>query len=115
MCHAKYKTTNGVLIEWIINGKAHICRADFPPAYIENVRDGLSLLRNRNAVSPAALLDAIPASWPRSTSLVPLTGPGEGWYKYDPDELAHVPCCNWASFFEMGRASYTGEWVSNQE
>ena len=72
------------------------------------------MLRNRQAVSAEALLDQIPVMWPRSKALTPLTGQGEGWYKYDADELAQVPKCNWASFFELGRAAYTGEWAPNE-
>ena len=115
ICGGKYRTKFGVLNIWEEAGQSYMCRAEFPPAYIENMMEtmamtGMQSVGWRPPSSAGELLERIPVAHPCSKALIAVGGV-PGHYKWDQEKMNQIPVMDWKQFYEMGRQAASGEWT----
>ena len=95
VCEAKYKTTNGVMVQFLHEGKSSFVRAEFPPAHFQQIKFGSVQRSHADASTPTELLDLIPeAAIAPSNIIMPVEGK-QGTYVYDREALENLPMMNW--------------------
>ncbi len=101
MCHAKYKTKYGVLVE-LINGKqACYCLVDLPPS---DIQDGKLMKIEENfkqIKTPAELLAALPSCTPLARGEFLKETSFEGHFKFNAEMMAGLEMMNWSQLYNM--------------
>ena len=112
VCQARYKTGSGVLVEFVGGDCSYYLRADFPPKAIQEVKWASVQRGHGGALTPEALLAAIPDAAPASACYtrrvegVMVNGRElSGVYMYDEDALAQIPRLDWTAILEHGNPS----------
>ena len=114
VCSARYKTGSGVLVEFVGGDASYYLRADFPPKALQEVKWASVQRGHANAITPEALLAAIPDAAPASACY---TRRVEGLilngreltsvYLYDMDALDRIPRLDWTALLERGNPGRT--------
>ena len=95
VCGARYKTTSGVLLQFIQNGKEMFSRASFPPQCLRQVKFA-SVQRTFKAMTPDELLDIIPEAQMAESAVVTRHPTLIGTYTYNAEALNQLPEFNWS-------------------
>ena len=95
-CHAKYRTSWGVLMEIFKNGVACYCLADLPPENTFDVKGMLIQERYKHVKDAAELYKAIPRIVPLARdAFVPIPGRHGMWKLLAMKELEERPRFDW--------------------
>ena len=98
VCNARYKTNSGVLVEMVCQGEVTYLRADFPPDAMQQVKWASVQRSHPDAVTPTALLEAIPDAQPMTQSGFLRRKEGfTGVWTYDHVALLSVPKLQWGT------------------
>ena len=95
VCGARYKTTSGVLLQFVQDGKEMYSRASFPPECLRQVKFA-SIQRSFKALTPDALLDVIPEAKTSANAVVVPHPTLMGTYIYNAEALNALPDFNWS-------------------
>ncbi len=101
VCHAKYKTRYGVLVE-IINGRqACYCLGDLPPFDIQDAKLMKIEETFKQFTTPQELLDALPSIKPlaRGEFLKPTMH--DGHYSFNKTMMEGLESMNWSQLYNM--------------
>ena len=83
VCQARYTTTSGVMIQMVVDGQSRFIRAEFPPQALQNIKWHQVRETHKGALTPEALLDAIPEASPLSEAATIEEVPGmQGVYSF---------------------------------
>ena len=98
VCGAKYKTTNGVLVQFTQHGRESYARASIPPTHLQMVKCASVQRTHDLAVTPESLLQAIPEAAIADTDVIRPHPDKAGTYIFDRDLFEKIPHMNWHSW-----------------
>ena len=101
MCHAKYKTKYGVLVEFINGSQACYCRGELPPFDIQDAKFMAIEQHFGQYKTPAELLAALPTIHPlaRGDFLKPTAY--DGHYIFNAEMMAGLETMDWSQMYNM--------------
>ena len=106
-CPARYKTTWGMIVEFVLAGKAFYCRAPVCDFHAMDTKAMLieQKIRHLAVTDPQALFAIIPRVAPVAVGtyfrqvLLPSGQPKEGVFRFDPEVYDEMPEMQWASLY----------------
>ena len=102
VCSARYKTTNGVLLQMTQGGQDHWIRATFPDEWAKKTKAAVVQAEHPAALNARALLEAIPEATLAPSSFIKKHDRLEGVYIYDYDTLQGTALCDWNDLLARG-------------
>ena len=105
-CQAKYKTTNGVLVEVMHRGTTVYSRAEFPDDAWKDVKacavqEMAAARLGRDAANASELLANIPEAHPFENEWLRPVPSAPGSYMFHPDTFKSVPILKWEEVFSL--------------
>ena len=95
VCGARYKTTNGVLVEFREGETLSYARADFPPDCMQQVK-WTSIQREYKSTDPEELLQMIPEAKVLPSGCIRAVDGKEGTFWYDAEKLDQMAWMDWS-------------------
>jgi len=100
VCQAKYKVTNGVMVELMCNGETSYVKAPYPPENIADLKAMAVEKQHAGITSVEALLQAIPEAHPVGADWLTPTC-FEGTYSYQEAVFDEVPMLDWNRIYSV--------------
>ena len=98
VCEARYKTSNGVMVEMLIQGVSYCLKAPFPTDDIIDLKAMAVEKHHAEAKSPEELLMAIPEAHPVGAGWLVATE-HDGSYSYQEAVFEDIPSLNWDQIY----------------
>jgi len=98
VCKARYKTSNGVMVEMMIQGVSYYLKAPFPTDDIIDLKAMAVERYHAGAKSPEELLKAIPEAHPVGAEWLVATE-HDGTYSYQEAVFEDIPSLNWDQLY----------------
>ena len=99
VCFARYRTTNGVMVQMVCNGVDRFVRATFPEHGLQQVKWTSVQRSHAQATTPEALLQAIPEAAIHPNRVIQPVKGHLGAYFFDGEAFDQIPCFDWAKLF----------------
>ena len=100
VCMAKYKTSNGVMVELMCNGETSYVKAPFPPDDIKDLKAMAVEKQHAGINTVEELLQAIPEAHPVGAEWLTPTC-FEGTYSYQEAVFDEVPMLDWNRIYSI--------------
>ncbi len=98
-CHAKYKTSFGMVLEFIIQRRSYFLRIPFPPKGWSDIKK-MAVERKYKAKTPEELLLLLPDVHPTTNEWMNATAE-YGVYRFDPKAFEQVPALVWDQLYTL--------------
>ena len=100
VCQARYTTTSGVMIQMAVGGQSRFIRAEFLPQELQKIKRHQVRETHKGALTPEALLEAIPEASPLSAEDTIAEVPGmKGVYSNEAAVYDSIPKFDWKLLF----------------
>ena len=99
VCGARYKTSNGVMIQLVCDGVDSFVRATFPEHGMQQVKWTNVQRTHKHATTPEALLQAIPEAAIHPNRVIQPVQGTPGSYFFEGKLFDSIPCFDWAKLF----------------
>ena len=100
---SRYKTCQGVLVQFTYKGHESYVRAEIPPTFLQKVKCAAAQRTYQTAITPEALLHAIPDAAIRKP-IVAIPHPDAsltGVYTFNREVFDELPIMNWATWLSQ--------------
>jgi hypothetical protein len=101
MCHAKYKTKYGVLVEMINGTQACYCLGELPPFDLQDAKMMKIEQDFKQYKTPQELLDALPNITPLARGDFLQETNFEGHFKFNKPMMAGLEMMNWSQLYNL--------------